>query len=69
MKLLVGEVVSLNNWSIENSHLIEDYSYPPEEEEKNIEQIEPPILNKVNLLDKAINLFKLKPGRTNPNLE
>jgi hypothetical protein len=49
--------------------LIEDYSYPPEEEEKNIEQIEPPILNKVNLLDKAINLFKLKPGRTNPNLE
>lgn len=67
MKLLIGEVVSVNNWSIENSQLIDDYAYPPEVEEKNIEQIEPSVLNKVNLLDKAINFFKLKPGNTNPS--
>ena len=67
MKLLIGEVVSVNNWNVENTELIDDYAYPPEVEEKKTEQIEPSILNKVNLLDKAINLFKLKPGNTNPS--
>lgn len=67
MKLLIGEVVAVNNWKIENSELIDDYEYPPEKEQEKIEQKEPSLLNKVNLLDKAINLFNLKPGKTNPS--
>lgn len=67
MKLLIGEVISVNEWKIENIELIDNYSYPPEKENEKIEQKEPPLLNRVNLLDKAINLFKLKPGNSNPN--
>lgn len=67
MKLLIGEVVKVNKWSIVNTHLIDDYSYPPEVEQEKNELNEPISLNKVNLLDKAINLFKLKPGNSNPS--
>lgn len=67
MKLMIGEVISINNWTIENTHLIDDYAYLPDIDEKIIEQDEPQILNKINLLEKTINLFKLKPGNTNPN--
>ena len=64
MKLLIAEVVTINNWKIENSNLIDDYAYPLEEKLEKNEQIEPSILNKVNLLDKAIDFFKLKPRGT-----
>ncbi len=62
MKLLLGEVVSLNNWSIENVNLIDDYAYPIESEQEIEQSKEPSILSKINLVEKAVNLLKLRPG-------
>lgn len=36
MKLLLGEITTLNNWQIDNIALIDNYSYPQEEEEKQM---------------------------------
>lgn len=62
MKLLLSEVVSVNNWSIENIKLIDDYSYPVEPEVVEKQDQEESILKRINLLEKTVNLFKLKPG-------
>lgn len=61
MKFLLGETTGLNNWRIENIALIDDFSYPQEEEEK-IDESENTthLLKKINLLDKAANLLKIK---------
>lgn len=61
MKLLLGEITTLNNWQIENVALIDDYSYPKEVEQKIDEPKESThLLKKINLLDKAANLLKIK---------
>lgn len=66
MKLLLGEVVSANNWQLENMSLIDDYTYPESEELKADEEatalpeeevISP--MQKINrLIDKATDLLK-----------
>lgn len=61
MKLLLGEITTLNNWQVENIALIDDYSYPKEMDEK----IDKPkelthLLKRINLLDKAASLLKIK---------
>lgn len=58
MKMLLEEVVTVNNWKIENSSLIDDYTYLPEPEEDEKEEEEAVTLKKTNILDKAINLFR-----------
>ena len=60
MKLLLGEVTTLNNWQIENVALIDDYSYPKEVEEIDEPKESTHLLKKINLLDKAANLLKIK---------
>ena len=61
MKLLLGEITTLNNWHIENIALIDDYSYPKEVEEKIDEPKESThLLKRINLLDKAASLLKIK---------
>jgi hypothetical protein len=61
MKLLLGEITTLNNWQIDNIALIDNYSYPQEEEEKTDEPKKAThLLQKINLLDKAANLLKIK---------
>lgn len=67
MKLLLGEVITVNNWDIENIALIDDYSYPKIEEvekEKDESEKSTHLLKKINMLDKAfdkaVNLFKSK---------
>src|SRR5690554_5599494 len=67
MKLLLGEVITVNNWEIENIALIDDYSYPKIEEvekEKDESEKSTHLLKKINMLDKAfdkaVNLFKSK---------
>ena len=65
MKLLLGEVSTLNNWTIDNMALIDDFKYPLEEEETNEQKIDEPkisthLLQKINLLDKAVNLLKIR---------
>jgi len=58
MKMLLEEVVTVNNWNIENSGLIDDYAYLPEPEEDIVKEEEEATLIKSNIFDKAINLFK-----------
>jgi len=58
MKMLLEEVVTVNNWKIENSRLIDDYAYLPDPEEAVDPEEEGATLNKSNIIDKAINLFK-----------
>ena len=60
MKLLLGEITTLNNWQIENVALIDDYSYPKEVEEIDEPKESTHLLKKINLLDKAANLLKIK---------
>ncbi len=61
MKLLIGEITTLNNWQIENIALIDDYSYPKELEEKIDEPKQSThLLKRINLLDKAASLLKIK---------
>lgn len=61
MKLLLGEIITLNNWQVENIALIDDYSYPKEVEEKIDEPKESThLLKRINLLDKAASLLKIK---------
>ena len=61
MKLLLGEITTLNNWQVENIALIDDYSYPKEIEEKIDEPKESThLLKRINLLDKAASLLKIK---------
>lgn len=58
MKTLLEEVVTVNNWKMENTALIDDYTYHPEPEENVEQDIEAVTLKKSNILDKAINLFR-----------
>ncbi|MBK5195149.1 MAG: DUF4230 domain-containing protein [Proteiniphilum sp.] len=58
MKMLLEEVVTVNNWNIENSGLIDDYAYLPDPEEDDVKEEEEATLIKSNIFDKAINLFK-----------
>ena len=61
MKLLLGEITTLNNWQIENISLIDDFRYPQELDEKIDEPKKTThLLKKINLLDKAANLLKIK---------
>jgi len=58
MKLLIGEVIAVNNWEIENIALIDDYSYSmieEDENEKDESQKTTHLLKKINLLDKAFD--------------
>lgn len=58
MKMLLEEVVTVNNWTIENSNLIDDYAYLREIEEVAEPEEEAVSLKISNILDKAINLFR-----------
>lgn len=61
MKLLLGEITTLNNWQVENIALIDDYSYPKEVDEKIDKPKESThLLKRINLLDKAASLLKIK---------
>lgn len=62
MKLLLGEITTLNNWQIENMVLIDDFKYPKEEEEEKVDEQKESthLLKNINLLDKAANLLKIK---------
>jgi nitrogen fixation protein len=61
MKLLLGEITTLNSWQIENIALIDDFSYPKDVEEKKDEPKKTThLLKNINLLDKAANLLKIK---------
>lgn len=61
MKLLLGEITTLNNWQVENIALIDDYSYPKEMDEKIDKPKESThLLKRINLLDKAASLLKIK---------
>ncbi|MBF6598592.1 MAG: DUF4230 domain-containing protein [Fermentimonas sp.] len=61
MKLLIGEITTLNNWQIENIALIDDYSYPKDVVEKIDEPKESThLLKKINLLEKAASILKIK---------
>lgn len=59
MKLLLREVVAVNNWRIGNSELIDDYAYLPEPEVSEAADGEASLLKKSNMLDKALNLLKM----------
>lgn len=59
MKLLLREVVAVNNWKIGNSELIDDYAYLPDPEVSETGDGEVSLLKKSNLLDKALNLLKM----------
>lgn len=61
MKLLLGEITTLNNWQVENIALIDDYSYPKGVDEKIDKPKESThLLKRINLLDKAASLLKIK---------
>ncbi len=59
MKFLLGEVVSVNNWQIENINLIDDYSYPVlPEEGTGDDQEKAPVVKRLNLKEDAVNILK-----------
>lgn len=59
MKLLLEEVTAVNQWTIKNIDLVEDYKTVPEPEEKKEESPEKelPLLKQINLFDKAVDKF------------
>lgn len=58
MKLLLSEVVQVNQWKIENLHLIDDYAYPAEPTNPELPPAEETDLTKKeNLWDKAIHFL------------
>lgn len=59
MKLLLSEVVTVNNWKLGNSELIDDYAYLPEPEDGEAPEGEASLLKKNNLFDKALDLLKM----------
>lgn len=60
MKLLLEEVTSVNQWTIQNFDLVDDYKVLPEIEPENEESIvkELPSFKQINLFDKAVRFFK-----------
>lgn len=63
MKLLLEEVTSVNQWTIKNIDLVDDYKIlpEPEEEKKESPEKELPLLKQINLLDtfdKAVKFFR-----------